>query len=115
MPSAALRPQPGEARRLLLARLQAEIHALGGTALVALGGSDNPVLYTVRDGRRVAVVAVRVGDAWWFIWGRRDQAAAEHPDAAARRLTGPRPHAPAGLLARRPQPRGARRSLKAVA
>ncbi|GAB3443918.1 hypothetical protein GCM10027570_12590 [Streptomonospora sediminis] len=89
------------------------MHKVGGSALVALADSDHPVLYTVGpDGRRVAVVAMWLGDSWWFIWGRNGQAPADSPREAAAILAGLRPVGRGGagkvrdLFSRRPRARG---------
>ncbi|WP_046468856.1 hypothetical protein [Allosalinactinospora lopnorensis] len=84
----------GAVRRSLLARLQQEVHRFGRSALVALAGSDHPVLYTVGpDGRRVAVVALWLGDSWWFVWSHSSQVRADCVGEAAAALAG---HGPAG-------------------
>ncbi|GAA1752682.1 hypothetical protein GCM10009834_06980 [Streptomonospora arabica] len=80
---------------------------------MALAGSDHPVLYTAGpDGRRVAVVAMWLGDSWSFVWGRNGQAPADSPRDVAALLAGLRPAGPnrAGkvreLFSRRPRARG---------
>ncbi|WP_152523085.1 hypothetical protein [Nocardiopsis potens] len=96
-------------RAALLTDLQDEIRVLGRTALIALGSSDHPVLYTTdADGRRVAVVAVRIGGEWWFIWGKRGQAPAAAPGRAARMLVRHPRSDVVDLFARRPRARGFR-------
>ncbi|KIH97997.1 hypothetical protein LP52_15870 [Streptomonospora alba] len=97
----------GATRRSLLASLAAELRKLGAPALIALAESDHPVLYTVRGGRRVAVVAVQVGERWCLLWGGHEHAPAERPDLAARFLCGARATVTA-LLDRRPRARGPR-------
>lgn len=95
----------GATRRTLLTRLQVEVHRLGGRALIVFSETDHPVLYVVRDGRRVAVLAVEHGGTWWFVWGKRDQIAADQPGLAARFLGGV--HARViDLFTRRPRVRG---------
>ncbi|QBI56210.1 hypothetical protein EKD16_22285 [Streptomonospora litoralis] len=103
----------GETRRSLLGRLQEEVHTFGRSALVVLAGSDHPVLYTAGpDGRRVAVVAMWLGDSWWFIWGRNGQAPADSPRNVAAVLAGRHPGDSGGagkvrdLFSRRPRARG---------
>ncbi|WP_156184928.1 hypothetical protein [Allosalinactinospora lopnorensis] len=111
-------PSIGAMRRSLLARLQQEVHRFGRSALVALAGSDHPVLYTVgTDGRRVTMVALWLGDSWWFVWSHSGQARADSPGEAAAALAG---HSPAGgagnvraLVSRRPRTRGNRAAYAA--
>ncbi|QBI56261.1 hypothetical protein EKD16_22540 [Streptomonospora litoralis] len=107
-------PTPGSRRRTLLTDLAAELHRIGAPALIAHSSTDHPVLYTVRDGRRVAVLAVEYGGTWWFIWGKENQVTADRPDLAARFLGGAKT-AVTSLMDRRPRPRGSRAHLPAVA
>ncbi|MDA8369056.1 MAG: hypothetical protein M0026_04230 [Nocardiopsaceae bacterium] len=106
----------GTTRRSLLTNLAAELRKLGVPALIALSGSDHPVLYALRTsgGHRVAVLAVEHGGEWWFMWGKNDQVAADRPDLAARFLSGADAQV-LDLMARRPQPREAGARLSAVA
>lgn len=84
---------------------------MGCPALIARADSDYPVLYLTRpDGRYLAVVAMRLGDTWWFLWGKTGQAPAASPREAAATLTGRTPTSARdnvrALLRRRPQRRG---------
>ncbi|MBB6174855.1 hypothetical protein HNR23_004915 [Nocardiopsis mwathae] len=103
-------------RHSLLSQLQAAINRLGHPALMALGGTDYPVLYALRsDGRRVAVVAMRLQDRWWFIAGDSDPIPADNPEMAARSLIGNTKGEVRELFARRPQPRGSQQMAAAAA
>ncbi|KIH98493.1 hypothetical protein LP52_12950 [Streptomonospora alba] len=113
MPMPSPEPSIGSVRRSLLSRLQEEIHGFGRPALIALAGSDHPVMHTIGpDGRRVAVVAMWLGDSWWFVWGRDGQAPADSPRDVAAILAGLRPADGGGagkvrdLFSRRPRARG---------
>ncbi|TDQ52196.1 hypothetical protein [Actinorugispora endophytica] len=100
----------GLTRRSLLERLAVGLRERGCRALIALSGTDHPVLYVTRDGGGMtAVVAVQTGSAWSFLWGRNGQAAADSVEAAARVLSGSDRGRRRGPAARRPQPRGALR------
>ncbi|GAA4930951.1 hypothetical protein GCM10023224_08490 [Streptomonospora halophila] len=113
MPMPSPEPSIGSVRRSLLSRLQEEIHGFSRPALIALVGSNHPVLYTTGpDGRRVAVVAMWLGDSWWFVWGRNGQDSADSPRDVAAVLAGLPPADPGGagkvraLFSRRPRARG---------
>ncbi|CAM3841161.1 hypothetical protein NOGI109294_15480 [Nocardiopsis gilva] len=77
-------------RRDHLTRLLTAVRARGGLALLALAGTDHPVLYVRHRGRLMPVVVVRgVTGGWWFIWGRSGFADAAHVEVAADHLAGP--------------------------
>ncbi|CAM3757457.1 hypothetical protein NORO109296_06385 [Nocardiopsis rhodophaea] len=97
----------GDTRRSLTARLQAEILRLRTPALVALSNTDYPVLYALRpDGTRVAIVAMRLHDQWWFVTGDSAPIPADNPEMAARSLVAGPKGGVRELFSRRPRPRG---------
>jgi hypothetical protein len=80
----------GDTRQSLLARLQEEVHRMGGTALIALSATAHPVLYVRASARLVPVVVVEdVSGHRWFIWGRTGSAHVAKVEEAAAALCGP--------------------------
>ena len=64
-------PTEGGPRVQLLTQLAAAIRGFGGTALLALGGTDHPVLYVRHRGRALAVLLAQdIHGGWTFLWGR---------------------------------------------
>ncbi|GAA2003720.1 hypothetical protein GCM10009799_33550 [Nocardiopsis rhodophaea] len=105
----------GQIRSSLLSQLQAEIHCLGRPALVALGNTDYPVLYAPRpDGTRVAIVAMRLLDRWWFIAGDRNPIPVDSPASVAHLLIEDAKRDVRELFSRRPRPRGSRMAAAAA-
>ncbi|WP_159457271.1 hypothetical protein [Marinactinospora thermotolerans] len=69
----------GDCRRSHLTRLRGLLLRLGRPVVVALADSDHPVLYTTRQGRRVAVVVAEYGGDWWFLWDGGGYAPVDEP------------------------------------
>ncbi|GAB3210348.1 hypothetical protein ACQEU5_14425 [Marinactinospora thermotolerans] len=69
----------GQHRRSHLTRLRGLLLRLGRPVVVALADSDHPVLYTTRQGRRVAVVVAEYGGDWWFLWDGGGYAPVDEP------------------------------------
>ncbi|UPT19751.1 hypothetical protein FOF52_01200 [Thermobifida alba] len=79
----------GDTRQSLLARLQEEVHRMGGTALIALSATAHPVLYVRASTRLVPVVVVEDAPGnRWFIWGRTGSAHVTRVKEAAAALCG---------------------------